>query len=93
MVMMVVVRNAVDPKRLNPATQGCNGGESQWRGQAFRRRKPAFVVKDEKLFPGESELPNRACPTTGSDRGSLRDHDLTLIVRPHLAQLHSFAIF
>ncbi len=23
---------------------------------------------------------NRACPTTGSDRGSLRDHDLTLIV-------------
>ena len=23
----------------------------------------------------------RACPTNGSDRGSLRDHDLTLLVR------------
>ena len=44
-------------------------------------RDPYFLVKDKKLFPGESELPNRACPTTGSDRGSLRDHDLTLIVR------------
>jgi len=53
-----------------------NGGAGQWRGQAFRRRKPAFAVKDEKLFSGESELPNRACPTTGSDRGSRCDHDL-----------------
>ena len=26
---------------------------------------------------------NRACSTTGSDRGSLRDHDLTLIVSLH----------
>ena len=71
------------PKRLNPATQRCNGGASQWRRLAFCRRKHAIAVKDEKLFPGESELPNRACPTTGSDRGSLRDHDLTLIVSHH----------
>jgi len=29
---------------------------------------------------------NRACPTNGSDRGSLRDHNLTLLVSrlPHL---------
>ena len=26
-------------------------------------------------------LRSRACPTTGSDRGSLRDHDLTLFVQ------------
>jgi hypothetical protein len=48
-------------------------------------------VKDEKLFPGESELPNRACPTTGSDRGSLCDHDLTLIVRPPHGSAEEFA--
>lgn len=51
---------------------------------ALRRRKRGFPVKDEKLFPGESELLNLACPTTGSDRGSLCDHDLTLIVGTHL---------
>lgn len=33
----------------------------------------------------ELTLRSRACPTTGSDRGSLRDHDLTLAVRRHLA--------
>ena len=52
---------------------------------ALRRRKPGFSVKDEKPFPGESEPPNRACPTTGSDRSSLCDQDLTLIVGTHLA--------
>ena len=70
------------PKWLNPAMQRCKGGASPWRRLAFRRRKPAFAVKDEKLFPGESALPNWACPKTGSDRGSLCDHDLTLIVSP-----------
>ena len=30
---------------------------------------------------------NRACPTAGSDRGSLRSRDLTILVRPH-AQPH-----
>jgi hypothetical protein len=40
---------------------------------------------DKKLFaehPNHSE--NRARPTNGSDRGSLRSHDLTLFVMWHL---------
>jgi hypothetical protein len=38
-------------------------------------------VNRKKIFPGSEKTPGRACPTTGSDRGSLRDHDLTLFVR------------
>jgi hypothetical protein len=38
-------------------------------------------VKFKKIFPEKTQPRIRACPTTGSDRGSLRDHDLTLIVR------------
>jgi hypothetical protein len=36
----------------------------------------------------QTTLPNRACPTTGSDRGSLRDPDLTLIVGPQTYIYH-----
>lgn len=51
---------------------------------AFRHRKPAVAVQDKKPFPGISELSNRACPTNGSDRGSLCDHDPTLLVGTYL---------
>ena len=44
----------------------------------------------EKLFSKPPQSPHlrfhhRACPTTGSDRGSLRSHDPTLIVRQRCA--------
>jgi hypothetical protein len=39
--------------------------------------RPGFRANDKKLFP---EKLNRACSTTGSDRGSLRDHNLTLMI-------------
>jgi hypothetical protein len=45
----------------------------------------------QEIFSEAEEVlpwwPGRARPTTGSDRGSLRDHDLTLLVRPHFGAL------
>jgi hypothetical protein len=52
--------------------------------EGFLRRKALGRGERQKdISRGKTELPNRACPTTGSDRGSLRDHDLTLIVIPY----------
>ena len=39
-----------------------------------------FRAREQKAISRET---GRACSTTGSDRGSLRDHDLTLIVGRH----------
>ena len=33
---------------------------------------------------------HRACPTNGSDCGSLRDHNLTLLVRHGIAKKYQF---
>ena len=45
--------------------------------RAIRRLGGYFDYRIDALSEAD-----RACSTTGSDRGSLRDHDLTLIVMP-----------
>ena len=69
-------------KRRHRTPRRRNDSAHHRRHQAFLHRKPLRQVNFEKIFPVQPPRLTRACPTTGSDRGSLRDHDLTLIVRP-----------
>ena len=50
-------------------------------GMAFRLSEAIPTPGLEKDIFYISHPPQRACPTAGSDRGSLRSHDLTLLVR------------
>src|SRR3989338_209085 len=46
----------------------------------MKENSPRKTVQVKKIFPYENSHPHRACPTNGSDCGSLRDHNLTLLV-------------
>jgi len=45
-------------------------------------KEPEKNKPQKDIFKGRPRHPSRACPTNGSDRGSLRSHDLTLFVMP-----------
>ena len=55
-------------------------GEHHRHALGVSYRTPSLAGKIKNIFPVTVLPSDRASPTTGSDRGSLRDHDLTLIV-------------
>jgi len=49
--------------------------------KGFKNRRPMhYSGCSAKSYLHSSQRVNRACPTNGSDCGSLRDHNLTLFV-------------